>query len=142
MNLSTTLITGIVAFGIGVVSGWIINQNRLEAKYNAEKVQLIESIREKEKTLLEANESLQTQLSEDKKNAEKVIANLKRDIANNKLRFTTNVRISDNSKLGFREERAELNRQTADDLLNITEEGDNAIRELNYCIDAYNSLRK
>lgn len=45
------------------------------------------------------------------------------------------------SPTGTTEERAQLDPAVADSLVAITQDGDNAIRELNMCIDAYNVLR-
>jgi len=142
MNVSTVSIVTVIAFVVGCVAGFLYNQNRLEARYTAEKLALVESIREKEKALTDANEALQSKLKKEQANANKTIANLKRDVANGRVQYYANVRISDSSKLGFREERGELDRTLAQSLIDIASDGDQAIRELNYCIDAYNSLRK
>ena len=42
---------------------------------------------------------------------------------------------------GAAKEGTRIDPTTADSLISITEDGDKAIRELNMCIDAYNSLR-
>lgn len=39
------------------------------------------------------------------------------------------------------EKRAELNPETVERILSVGRDGDEAIRELNYCIDRYNSIK-
>lgn len=45
-----------------------------------------------------------------------------------------------NSGIKLAETRAELDAETADDLIAIATEGDDAIRDLNLCIDQYNAV--
>jgi hypothetical protein len=46
------------------------------------------------------------------------------------------------SATGDGQERAELDRQTSKDLISITTEGDQAIIDLNSCIDRYNQVKE
>ena len=141
MNLSTSTVAIVVSVVIGFVGGFMFNGYRLETKYQAEKIAQLEATRAKEKEWQDTNDQLQEKLKKEKKDAEKIIASLRADVASGKLRFTTTVRNCTSSATRLGEARAELDPTTADDLLRIARDGDDAIRQLNYCIDAYNSLR-
>lgn len=90
-----------------------------------------------EETTAKANE----QLKKEKHDAEIKINSLKSAVADGTLRL--HVRTSGNtcSTGGASEDGAELDRQTAQDLISITADGDKAILQLNSCIDLYNNLR-
>jgi chromosome segregation ATPase len=90
-----------------------------------------------EEVTAQANE----QLRKEKLDAQNKINSLKSAVADGSLRL--HVRTSGNtcSSDGDSEDGAELDRQTAQNLISITADGDKAIIQLNSCIDLYNNLR-
>lgn len=131
----------IIAFIFGALLGAFFNGARLEAKYFKEQTALMNATREKELALQKENETLYENLRKEKHEAIKTIDTLRARLSSGELRFKTNVRIDDGAGLKAHEKRAELNEATAVELFNIARDGDEAIRELNYCIDAYRSLK-
>lgn len=81
------------------------------------------------------------QLKKEKLDAQNKINTLKSAVADGSLRL--HVRTSGNTCAtnGDSEDGAELDRETAQDLISITADGDKAIMQLNACIDLYNNLR-
>ena len=77
---------------------------------------------------------------QEKIDAKKTIDRLRADVSSGTIRLSI-PSSSCNSASGDSEARAELDRQTSQDLISITEDGDQAIRDLNYCIDRYNSIK-
>lgn len=128
----------IVAF----LAGWVSNGWRLQTDMEKREVAMLKATREKERIYAQEIESLQKTLQEQQNESEKYIRQLRADIASDRLRLTVPVRNCTNTTSSTGEKRAEIDRKTSDDLVAITEYGDNAIRELNSCIDRYNALRK
>ena len=81
------------------------------------------------------------QLKKEKLDAQNKINTLKSAVADGSLRL--HVRTSGNTcdTNGDSEDGAELDRETAQDLISITADGDKAVIQLNSCIDFYNNLR-
>jgi len=88
----------------------------------------------------EANKSA-VLLQKEKQNAQIKTNQLRADINSGALRLSVPVSSACSTTSGTTEARAELDRQTSQDLISITEDGDTAIRELNYCIDRYNQVK-
>lgn len=83
-----------------------------------------------------------TQLYKEKQNAQAKIEKLNSDLASGALRLSIRTQVRDaDAACGDPQARAELDGQTAQDLVAITRDGDNAIIDLNSCIDRYNSLK-
>ena len=82
------------------------------------------------------------QLHKDKEDAEKKINQLRADVASGAQRLSIRASCSATVAGGDPEARAELDPKTADDLIAITADGDQAIIELNSCIDLYNKFTK
>lgn len=80
-------------------------------------------------------------LEKEKHDAEIKVNQLRADVASGAVRLSVRASCSATSTAGDSEARAELDPKTADDLIAITSEGDQAIIELNSCIDFYNNLR-
>ena len=124
------------------LAGWVVNGWRLQTEVAEKEARILKATREKEQQLMQEIENLQNTLWEQQHESEKYINQLKSDIANSRLRLSVPVRNCTNSAPTTGEARAELDGKTANDLVSIADDGDRAIRELNYCIDAYNSLKK
>ena len=82
------------------------------------------------------------QLHKDKEDAQKKINQLRADVASGAQRLSIRASCSATVAGGDSEARAELDPKTADDLIAITADGDQAIIELNSCIDLYNKFTK
>jgi phosphosulfolactate synthase (CoM biosynthesis protein A) len=82
------------------------------------------------------------QLHKDKEDAEKKINQLRADVASGAQRLSIRASCSASVTGGVTEARAELDPKTADDLIAVTAYGDQAIIELNSCIDLYNKFTK
>jgi len=82
------------------------------------------------------------QLHKDKATAQKKINQLRSDVAAGAVRLSIRSSCSAATANGNTEARTELDPKTADDLIAITADGDQAIIELNSCIDLYNKFTK
>lgn len=88
----------------------------------------------------QANTAKQT-FEKEKQDAKNTINKLRADVNSGAVRLSIPVSSSCSAASGATETRAELDKQTGQSLISITEDGDQAIRELNYCIDRYNQIR-
>jgi len=78
--------------------------------------------------------------TKEKQDAQIKITKLRADIDAGVIRLSIPSTVS-NPASGTTEARAELDRQTSQALITITTDGDEAIRDLNLCIDRYNQVR-
>lgn len=137
----------ITAFVIGFILGFGIerrNTNELKEEYANELLKAEQQARQEEQRLQAEKNALTAQFEKDKKNAQDEIDALRRRISDGSVRLSVPVKscdLSESTGAGVEQARAELDPKTADDLVRIATDGDNAIRELNLCIDSYNLLR-
>jgi hypothetical protein len=80
-------------------------------------------------------------LQKEKQSAKSKIDQLRADVSSGAVRLSVRASCSAASASGDTETRAELDGQTSQDIIGITADGDQAIIELNACIDFYNNLR-
>ena len=80
-------------------------------------------------------------LEKEKQDAQLKVNQLRADVAAGAVRLSVRASCSASTAAGDSEARAELDPKVADDLIAITADGDQAIIELNSCIDFYNNLR-
>ena len=145
------LIIGIACLLVGLIAGWIVNGWRLNEKIEATAAEHAQALqraeqeaRAKEQSWQSAHDELQAKYEEEKKDAESKIADLRRRVQSGAVRMSVNATactVSTNTRTGAVETRAELDPKDADDLIAIAADGDAAIRDLNLCIDKYNSLK-
>ena len=106
-----------------------------------------EQERIKEEQHIEAIGALATQLAKEKQNAKAANDQYRAALRAGTERMYVNVRPvqaggDSTSVTGDRNQtRAELDPATAEELVGIANDGDDAIRQLNACIDAYNAIR-
>lgn len=105
------------------------------------KQEIQEEVRRIETKMEETTAKANEQLKKEKKDAELKINSLKSAVADGDLRLYVRTNQDTSSASGASENGAELDRQTAQDLISITGDGDKAIIQLNSCIDLYNNLR-
>lgn len=125
-NLATFIGCLLIAFFAGKY------QERQAIKAEVERIEL--SMRD------EAAATTQ-KLEKEKRDAEIKVNQLRADVASGALRLSVRASCSARDANGDSEARAELEAKTADDLIAIAADGDQAIIELNSCIDFYNNLR-
>lgn len=145
------LIIGIACLLVGLISGWLANGWRLNSRIEATASEYAQALqraeqeaRAKEQEWQSTHNKLQAKYEKEKKNAESKIADLRRRVQSGTVRMSilaTACAVSQNPGTGIAETRAELDGQTADDLIAIAADGDAAIRDLNLCIDKYNSIK-
>jgi hypothetical protein len=119
------------------------------AKQQMEISRLNQEARQKEQALVTAVQNQATELVKANKNAKIVIQKRDTDINSGALRLRIPVKTpscptlsaSSDAPIAERSDppTAELQPETSRDILAITDDGDKAIRQLNACIDAYNS---
>ncbi len=80
-------------------------------------------------------------LEKEKRDAQTKVDQLRADVAAGAVKLSVRASCSTGAATGDSEARAELNPKTSDDLISIAADGDQAIIELNSCIDFYNNLR-
>lgn len=80
-------------------------------------------------------------LEKEKRDAELKVNQLRADVAAGAVRLSVRASCSASTTAGDQQARAELDPKAADDLISIAADGDQAIIELNSCIDFYNNLR-
>lgn len=141
------IIISLAGLALAFLVGWLVNGWRLEShisRMQAEQAQAIqlasEKAREKERALQEEIDLLNDSYRKEREHAEKSIARLRADLAAGRVRLSVPARCPGTDTAtgaASQETRAELDAKTADDLVAITSEGDDAIRELNLCVDAY-----
>lgn len=145
------IINLVALFVVGFVAGWLANGWRLNAQIEATAAEHAQALqraeqeaRSKEQEWQSAHNELQARYEEEKKDAESKIADLRRCVQSGTVRLSvpaTACAVSQNPGTGIAETRAELDRKTADDLVAIAADGDEAIRKLNLCIDQYKALQ-
>lgn len=143
-----TRILMILAFTvIGFIAGLTWGQYRLEKiqkEYTEAALQAEQAARAKEQAWQAAHDTLARKYEEDTKNAEAEITALRKRIRAGAHRLSVPTRsctVPADTGIEIAETRAELDAQTADDLVAIAADGDRAIRDLNLCIDQYNAIR-
>ena len=147
MEKYTRILMVLACIAIGFVSGLILGRYRLEKtkkEYAEAALQAEQTARAKEQAWQAAHNELQAKYEEEKKNAESKIAALRKRIRAGTVRLSvpaTACAVSQNPGTGIAETRAELDGKTADDLVAIAADGDEAIRKLNLCIDQYKALQ-
>ena len=80
-------------------------------------------------------------LQKEKQSAKSKIDQLRADVSSGAVRLSVRASCSAASAAGDSETRAELDGQTAQDLIAIAADGDQAIIELNACVDFYNKIK-
>lgn len=122
----------------------LADSNAAEAEKLAE---LTGKVAEAERKLRDELSAKDAQLIKEKNNAQKTIDALRADVRSGALRLYAVSNATCGSADGadtaaqFGEARTELDPAFAESLITIAADGDEAIRELNHCIDAYDSVR-
>ena len=134
------------SFGAGYYSG---EQNEYE-RQQIEISRLNQQVRETEQRMGEVAQTYAQTLRKANNVAKAKEDKLRTDIASGERRLFIPVQTScpvpatanSPAPVGDTETRAELDPRTAQSLVDLTSRGDQAIRQLNACIDSYESIRK
>lgn len=145
------LLVGIAGLIVGLTAGWFANGWRLNAQIEATAAEHAQALqraeqeaRSKEQEWQSTHNKLQAKYEKEKKNAESKIADLRRRVQSGTVRMSilaTACAVSQNPGTGIAETRAELDPETAERILAVGRDGDEAIRDLNLCIDQYKALQ-
>ena len=126
------------------ISAYFYGHHQAYVEQEAEVARLNALERTKEQQMKQMADNHANELRKATQNAKTEVTKLQSDIANGQLRFTARTvsTCKDSSVTsGDTESRAELDPEVSQTLIAITADGDNAIRELNACIDIYNEVR-
>ena len=147
MEKYTRILMVLACIAIGFVSGLTLGRYRLEKtkkEYAEAALQAEQTARAKEQAWQAAHNELQAKYEQEKKDAESKIADLRRRVQSGTVRLSVPARgctVPGNTTNDTGETRAELDGKTADDLVAIAADGDEAIRKLNLGIDQYTALQ-
>ena len=142
----------LVALAVSGLLGWYEHHVGYEAAMAENATQVAaanERSRQTEERLANALADNATQLRKAQKNADKKIEKLKSNLGDGSVRLSIPTQGCVQAAAGAAsasgdsgEGRAELDRQTAQNLVTITADGDAAIRKHAACVDAYNQVRE
>lgn len=146
--MNSKLIISLAGLALAFMAGWLVNGWRLQShisQMQAQQAEAIQLARLKEQTLQEEIDHLLDVYQEEKQHADTEIARLRADVNAGRLRLSVPAKCPGTGAAtgaASEEARAELDPETADALVAIAAEGDDAIRELNLCLDAYEAGRE
>ena len=154
MNLKSSLIACTLALIVGVLAGyWVCNlqweasESRMNESQAKQETERLEKAMEENRNLKETVSQMQIQTKKENDNEKRKYDALLARINRGTVRVSVPTRAcSDVSEAGHsgtddRETRAELDPATAESILAVGRDGDEAIRELNMCIDQYNAVK-
>jgi len=147
MNIKLHLIVAVICLAIGaLINGWRLNGEieTIRADHATAQAEASEAAREKEQAMQGEIDTLTAKRKKEQKDYETKINRLNADLAAGRVRLTVPVATcgaSTGSGIRLGEARAELDGEASQSLVSIASDGDAAIRELNYCIDAYEAVR-
>lgn len=127
-----------------VLSSYFYGHHAAYVEQEAEIARLNLIERDKEQQMQAMADNHAKDLRKANQNAKTEVAKLQSDIADGRLRFSVRTisACQDTAVTGGNtESRAELDPEVSQALIAITADGDNAIRQLNACIDIYNEVR-
>ena len=137
---------------ISAFIGGVINGARWEKKFLKLEKESAEALaksqaqaRKVEQDWAQVHDTLKEKHDEETKRYKTEIASLRNSIRAGGVRLSVPAAggtMPANSAAGNSEKRCYIDATTAERLIDIAESGDDAIRELNLCIDKYNALRK
>jgi ElaB/YqjD/DUF883 family membrane-anchored ribosome-binding protein len=105
------------------------------------RIEIQEEVSRIEAQMQMAAADAENKLQKEKQSAKSKIDQLRADVSSGAVRLSVRASCSATSAGGDTETRAELDGKTAQDLIGITADGDQAIIELNACIDFYNKIK-
>lgn len=95
-----------------------------------------------QKEYMKSVEDIEIKYKKEKEKDEAYIKALRTSINNGSVRLSIPTAKSRITTTESGEKRAELDPETANSLISITEDGDRAIRDLNQCVDTYNKVKE
>ena len=153
--MKNTVIAAVIAFILGGTSGywlchlqWEAQTERMNASQAQQETKRLKKALEDNRSLQETVGQLQARMKKENDNAQKKYSALLARINRGDVRVSIPVRASSGVSIAGgtgtanRETRAELDPETVERILAVGRDGDNAIRDLNQCIDQYQSIAK
>ena len=138
----------------GFIGGCFVNGWGLNASYKEEKAEMLKEQerrflevqkknRELQETVNGLNHKRQKENDDAKKRYDALLASIHRGTIRVSVPVRENGGLSQtgHSKNDDRQARAELDPETVERILSVGRDGDDAIRDLNFCIDQYNAIR-
>lgn len=95
-----------------------------------------------QKEYMKSVEDIEIKYKKEKEKDEASIKALRASINNGSVRLSISTTKSRITTTENGEKRTELDQETANSLISITEDGDRAIRDLNQCVDTYNKVKE
>ena len=154
MSFKSCLMSGTLALIAGCLAGyWLCNlqweamQSQMNESQARQETERLEKAMEENRNLKETVSQMQIQTKKENDNEKRKYDDLLARINRGTVRVSVPTRAcSDVSEAGpsgtdDRETRAELDPATAESILAVGRDGDEAIRELNMCIDQYNAVK-
>ncbi|WAW01149.1 lysis system i-spanin subunit Rz [Oxalobacter formigenes] len=154
MSLKSCLITGTLALIAGCLAGywlchlqWEASESQMNESQARQETERLEKAMEENRNLHQTVSQMQIQAKKENDDAKQKYDDLLARINRGTVRVSVPARsCSDVSEAGHsgtddRETRAELDPATAESILAVGRDGDEAIRELNMCIDQYNAVK-
>lgn len=141
------LLCAVIGFVIGALfCGWLTRNtlNRMKEEHMAAVVEQQQKARKLEQDMAAEKDRMKDEHNRELQKQKSINDTLRRDIRNGRLRLSVNTRsctMPANTVAGSGKGRAELDAEVAERLVDIADQGDVAIRKLNYCIDRYNAAR-
>ena len=126
------------------ISSYFYGHHQAYVEQEAEVARLNALERNKEQQMKQMADNHANELRKATNNAKAEVTKLQSDLATGQLRFTARtISTCQNSSTtdGDTESRTELDPEVSQALVAITADGDNAIRQLNACIDIYEQMR-
>jgi hypothetical protein len=127
-----------------VLSSYFYGHHAAYVEQEAEVARLNAIERGKEQEMQQMADNHAKELRKATQNAKAEVTKLQSDLSSGQLRFsarTISTCQDPSSPSGITETRAELDPEVSQTLVSITADGDQAIRELNTCIDIYNEIK-
>lgn len=134
----------LVAIVLGLFgAGAKVGAGHIQAKWDQEKAEQADATLQLERETRRAVDAITINSKKEKENAKATIDSLRADVRRGAERLSVAVAScqAGDTGTGHSEARAELLPEAADRIVGIIGEADDAVRDLNECIDKYNAVR-
>lgn len=152
--MKSTLIAAALALIVGVLAGyclcnlqWEAKESRMNEAQARQETERLEKVMEENRNLHEAVSQMQIRAKKENEDAKRendlLLARINRGTVRVSVPASACIDVSQagHSGVAARETRAELDPATAESILAVGRDGDQAIRDLNLCIDQYNAVK-
>lgn len=154
MSFKSCLMSGTLALITGALAGywlsnlqWEAKESRMNESHARQETERLEKAMEENRNLHKTVSQMQIRAKKENDNAKRendlLLARVNRGAVRVSIPARACSELPDSGRTGTDDgkTRAELDPETAESILSIGRDGDNAIRELNLCIDQYNAVK-